>query len=592
MPAPQSAPLLPRPHVVHVARECSGIAAAGGVGDVVLQLARECALQGLRTTVVLPHYGALRRRRLLRRVERAAAGLPGAAPKPRMPAAVDCRIPMAYEDEPQRCERVRLAPVEFGDASGLTFVFALAKRFAGKSRPYTYTAAEARAIAAADPDASSVCGAEPPPKWAGIEEGSGHFDYFAMNILLLKAALAWLERLRDPPDAVHCHDAHAAALPMLAKLSAPPSPAAGARFVVTAHNCGAAYRQRCADLGFAAAVCGLESEAVRRCVIDGEFDPLASAALHADALTTVSDGYRWEVQGAWMETSGGDPDLRGLSAFLARNRIPLHGIVNGVAAELKGPEALAKPPGEGEGRFAWKSAFRAGFARRASAARLPRRWGLRAANRLGGLGNLPEDGCLFTFIGRWTPQKGVDILARAAEEVLDLHPDAGLCILGDGSQPLLAERLAALAERFPGRACVLKGFSPRLAADLYAAGDFCVVPSRFEPCGLVDLIAQLNGSLPVVNLVGGLSKVVDGVSGLGYFGVSDRENLRGLVRAMRRAIALRRDASRLAAMRRTADERARRRHSWGSAFRRYAQLYGLRPASGPAAWKRQGSEAP
>ena len=571
-----------RSHIVHVARECSEIASAGGVGDVVLQLALECVRDGRRTTIVLPHYGSFSRERLQAIADRIATMLPWYKCEVRFPKAVALDVPMAYSDDPGRTEPAAVETIDFRGTVTLTLAFVVADRFVGKEKPYTYTAAEARAILYAPPDAKSVCGAELPPREFHVEEGTGHFDYFAMNVLLQKAALMWMERQAGARVAVHCHDAHTAMLPMMAKLAEPPSRCSEHRYVVTAHNCGVAYRQRCWDIDYVAAVTGVPRPAVKQCVIEGEFDPFGAAALYADHLTTVSDGYAWEVQGAWLESSGGDREVQEFSRFLAQHSIPITGIANGVAAELKGPEAIRPELGRRVRNvedFAWKAGFRKRFIRTVSRKNLDSRWGIDPENRHGHLRRLPADGCLFTFVGRWTNQKGLDIIVRAAQEVLSARPEAGLCILGEGNQPFVFASLLRLVDEFPGRVAVLRGFSERLAAAVYAAGDFVLVPSRFEPCGLIDMIAQLNGNLPVVNQVGGLSKVIDGTTGIGYFATNDRENLRGLVRCMHRALAIFADAERHSRMQLDANREVRGKYAWKSVLARYAQLYGLGASS-------------
>ena len=566
------------PHIVHVARECAEIVAAGGVGDVVLQLALECVKQGLNSTIFLPHYGRYSARRQQLLAKRISAMLPWDYCEVRHLDPVVLDIPMAYADSPHRTEPVAVETIELAGPVRLQIAQVVADRFVGKERPYTYTATEVKAILEAPQDGGLVCGAEPPPKMVPLEEGSGHFDYFAMNVLLQKAALAWVEK-QGRSVIVHCHDAHAAMLPMMAKLAEPPSPCADRRFVVTAHNCGVSYRQRCADLEFVAAISGLPLAAVSQCVIEGEFDPFGAAALYADHLTTVSDGYAWEVQGAHLHTSGGDLDLRGFSEFLAQNSVPLHGITNGVSAAIKGPEAIRRQLGmrvADAGGFGWKPAFRKRFAKQLSKRELDPAWGVRSAARHGSLRGLDDAGCLFTFVGRWTGQKGVDIAVRAAQEVLGTDAGAALCVLGEGNQPFVFSGLLRLVEEFPGRVVVIKGFSESLAAKIYAAGDFFLVPSRFEPCGLIDMIAQLNGNLPIVNQVGGLSKVIDGVTGLGYFATTDRENLRGLVSAMRRGLALAANPDALRQMQLAADREVREKYNWTSILQRYARLYEVR----------------
>lgn len=565
-------------HIVHVARECSGIASAGGVGDVVLQLALECVREGHQTTIILPHYGRFSRERQEAIADRVASMLPWYESEVRFPGPLALDVPMAYSDEPNRTEPTAVETIEFCGSVTLTIAFVVADRFVGKEKPYTYTSAEAKAILHAPPHANATCGAELPPRDFGIEEGSGHFDYFAMNVLLQKAALMWMEQKAGPRVAVHCHDAHTAMLPMMAKHAEPPSLCAEHRYVVTAHNCGVAYRQRSWDIDYVTAVSGLPRPAVTQCVIDGEFDPFGAAALYADHLTTVSDGYAWEVQGARLESSGGDPEVRGFSEFLAQNSVPIKGIVNGVAAELKGPEAIRNELGRRvqniEG-FAWKPAFRKRFIQRISRRDVDPSWGILPDDRHGHLKRLPREGCLFSFVGRWTSQKGVDIIVRAAQEVLASQPEAGLCVLGEGNQPFVFANLLRLVEEFPGRVVVIKGFSGRLAASIYAAGDFFLVPSRFEPCGLIDMIAQLNGNIPIANQVGGLSKVIDGTTGIGYFATNDRQNLRGLVRSMHRALDVFADSKRYARMQFDANREVREKYDWKSVLARYAPLYGI-----------------
>ena len=564
--------------IVHVARECVGAAVAGGVGDVVLQLAAQCVRQGFDTTIVIPCYGPFREKS----IERMGAGLARALQAPEAQAvreAVgDFLVDMAYADAPTRRERVGVHSIAIRAGARLRLALIRAERFAGKDKPYVYSSCEAQAFAALDPAAETFCGAEPPPRDAPIAEGAGHYDYFAMNVLLQKAALELAERLGLRNPVFHCHDAHTALLPMLANKSEAYASFAGSRFLVTAHNCGTGYRQRCHDLQYVAAVAGLDRRDVEECVIEGEFDPLGAAGLYADYLTTVSDGYAWEVQGAWLSTSGGDSEVSALSEFLGRNNITIRGITNGIAPDIKGPEAqwealeIARPQ---SAAFDWKQECKGRFIHQISREGFAARWGIGAKNQFGGLQAMPSDGCLFSFVGRWTGQKGVDIVARAAEEILRIHASAGLCVFGEGNEPFLLRNLKALVERFPGRVVVLKGFSERLAANIYAAGDFFLAPSRFEPCGLIDMIAQLNGNIPIVNQVGGLAKVADGVTGIGYFATNDRENLRGLVNSMRRALSLYAAPRELAEMQQAANRDVRENYRWETVFSRYAPLYGI-----------------
>jgi starch synthase len=113
----------------------------------------------------------------------------------------------------------------------------------------------------------------------------------------------------------------------------------------------------------------------------------------------------------------------------------------------------------------------------------------------------PAPGRFLVAIGRFAVQKGWDVLADS----LDALVARGACValLGEGD-PEIGDGVIAAAERHPGRVAVRVAFDDALARRLYAGGDAVLVPSRFEPCGLVQRIAQRYGTLPVAHRVGGL----------------------------------------------------------------------------------------
>lgn len=122
------------------------------------------------------------------------------------------------------------------------------------------------------------------------------------------------------------------------------------------------------------------------------------------------------------------------------------------------------------------------------------------------------EGRLLAAIGRLAFQKGWDVLAEAVDGLVD----AGACLalLGDGD-PALGEALESAARRHPGRVRLLRIWDESLSRRLYAGADALLVPSRFEPCGLVQLLAQRYGCLPVAHRVGGLvDSIVDGRTGI------------------------------------------------------------------------------
>jgi len=198
---------------------------------------------------------------------------------------------------------------------------------------------------------------------------------------------------------------------------------------------------------------------------------------------------------------------------------------------------------------------------------------------VGGIPGILQDGFLenrsgqplFSFIGRLTDQKGVDILIAALKKILPIAPNFQLLILGSGDSSY-EEELVGLAgqESLAGRVCFLRGYDPHLANMVYAAGDFFLIPSHFEPCGLTDFMAQLFGNLPIVHRVGGLVKVRDGETGFAYEGHEPSE----LIHAMERAMLLFRDSpKKIIKMQQAAVRLINKRYTWEKVVGQYLDLY-------------------
>ncbi|EIE21159.1 granule-bound starch synthase [Coccomyxa subellipsoidea C-169] len=129
---------------------------------------------------------------------------------------------------------------------------------------------------------------------------------------------------------------------------------------------------------------------------------------------------------------------------------------------------------------------------------------------------------LFGFIGRLEEQKGVDILLAALPQIAQ-KGDVQVAILGTGRKTLEAQ-VKSLQKELPGVAGVVK-FSSPLAHLITAGADFMLVPSRFEPCGLIQLHAMQYGTVPLVSSVGGLVDTVkEAVTGF-HMGCFDPDDM-------------------------------------------------------------------
>ena len=146
------------------------------------------------------------------------------------------------------------------------------------------------------------------------------------------------------------------------------------------------------------------------------------------------------------------------------------------------------------------------------------------------LGFSANDRLLLGFVGRLDPhQKGVLVLAGAIERLVNMG--CQVVILGSGNAK--AEKtLQRVCERHPESSRALLKYDEDLAHQIYAGADALLIPSRFEPCGLIQMIAMKYGTLPIAHAVGGLKDTIqDGTNGFLY-----REyESKALVRAVERA---------------------------------------------------------
>lgn len=146
------------------------------------------------------------------------------------------------------------------------------------------------------------------------------------------------------------------------------------------------------------------------------------------------------------------------------------------------------------------------------------------------------------FIGRLEEQKGSDILVEAISKFMGLNVQ--MVILGTGKKKMEAQILE-LEEKFPGKAVGVAKFNVPLAHMITAGADFIIVPSRFEPCGLIQLHAMRYGTVPIVASTGGLVDTVkDGFTGfhIGRFNVKcevvDPDDVIATAKAVARAVAV------------------------------------------------------
>jgi starch synthase len=173
-------------------------------------------------------------------------------------------------------------------------------------------------------------------------------------------------------------------------------------------------------------------------------------------------------------------------------------------------------------------------------------------------------GPLFGIVSRLVHQKGLDLVAEAANDIVENGGQIAILGLGD---PEIEHMLSRTSRRHREDIGVLIGFNEPMARRIVAGSDFTLMPSRFEPCGLTQMQAQRYGTLPIAHATGGLTDTIDDGS-TGFLFPSPSPD--ALMKACHRAFNAYGDDRRLAEMRRTAMARS---FGWAKAAREYEALY-------------------
>ena len=480
----------------------------------------------------------------------------------RLPLALTLKLPGQNEPSPSTTVRVKIYRCE---RQGLRIFLLDSARTRSKGAVYTYTAREEQ---------------EDPAR----KRGTGHWDAHHLNLILQRGALELAYRFKEKPAIFHCHDGHAAFLPaMMREISPYKVFFKQTRALITIHNAGMGYHQEIHDFKFARQLTGLPEKVLKKGILNQAVDPLLLGGFYA-AVNTVSEAYASEIN------SGRQDDLTGgLGRAYEQAGMKLRGITNGIDPRPFDPRfpadsglahAFNPLAGRMEGKSLIRSellstlaeVYRADPARQAGAdfASKGSKDCIRGLTRFGAL-TAGLDSPLYTFIGRLTSQKGVNILTRAVSRLFSRSTELQLLILGQGEQGI-EEELSSLCKKLKaeGRLAVLIGYNTAIAKMIYAAGDFFLVPSRYEPCGLTVFFAQMMGNLPIVHRVGGLIMVRDGFNGYSY----GEHSARALTEAVCRSLDdYRQNPQKLELMRKQAFQEVLSRYTWDRVMRKYLALY-------------------
>ncbi|OCJ02672.1 starch synthase [Rhizobium sp. AC44/96] len=274
------------------------------------------------------------------------------------------------------------------------------------------------------------------------------------------------------PDIVHAHDWQAAMTPVYMRYY--PTPELPS--VMTIHNI--AFQGQFGAEIFSGLRLPPQAFSVDAIEYYGHIGFLKGGLKTAHAITTVSPSYAGEIL---------TPEFgMGLEGVIASRIDALHGIVNGIDADV------------------WNPATDPVVHTHYTGTTLKNR----AANRLAiseFFGLHDDNAPIFCIISRLTWQKGMDLIAATADEIVAMG--GKLAILGSGD-PALEGSLLAAAARHPGRIGVSIGYNEPMSHLMQAGSDAIIIPSRFEPCGLTQLYGLRYGCVPIVAHTGGLADTV------------------------------------------------------------------------------------
>lgn len=447
-----------------VSREMSPLAEAGGIKDVVAGLSKSLADEKHDVTVVLPMYRFL------------------------LDHCVHLPVADFHLEISGWNENIGVYEVFSGDVRVLLLK---AECFINKDKVYTYSRRE-----------------EEQNRFHHY--GSGHRDSDRMNLTLQFGALEAAMALGEKPDLYHLHDGHCGFLPALIKENSRYAEYfSGTETLLTIHNGGEVYQQNIRNPDKAASLTGLPKKVLQKIRTVNGYSPLVCAGLYGN-LNTVSEGYAREI------LDGTDRNCGELGIIFSHRNISLPGITNGIDPECH--DNCSHTPILINGSlndFYDKK-------RQCRTAMLDHIRSLVSTGVVyGEIPHNPEEP-LFTMQSRITYQKGIDLLLEFLEDGTE-DTGAGFLILGEGDK-LLENELSELAEK-SGRFCYVRIYDKQLSDRVFAGGDFFLIPSRWEPCGLTDFMAQINGNVPLVNRTGGLIKTVDKVNGFSYT-PNDKKKLR------------------------------------------------------------------
>lgn len=312
------------------------------------------------------------------------------------------------------------------------------------------------------------------------ENPYGYFDDGERFGFFAKAAIDILPELNFKPDIIHCHDWHTGMLPVVLKSHYwDVSFYKDIKTVFTIHNL---HYQGIFPHETLWNIFGLDDSHFNIGGLEyhGNINYMKGGIVYSDKVNTVSKTYSEEIKGPYLG--------EGLDGILRFYSHKLTGILNGIDYDIYNPKHDKNIPFNYDYKTLKKKSK--------NKEELQKELGL----------EIDKDKPLICLISRLVEQKGIDLVLHVMEELLNTM-DIQVAVLGSGDENYEAA-LRRIEGKYKGRMVAYIGFRPDLSHRIYAGSDMILMPSRYEPCGLSQIIALKYGTIPVVMETGGLKDTI------------------------------------------------------------------------------------
>jgi len=356
------------------------------------------------------------------------------------------------------------------------------------------------------------------------------FSYYS------KRALDLLKEINFRPDIIHCHDWQSALIPVYLKTLYRDSPFyKNIKTLLTIHNIG--YQGLFSKEEFPKLSLDWSLFNIEGLEFYGKINILKGGIEFSDSISTVSPTYSQEMQTKQFAF--------GLEGVLNKRRESISGILNGLDYSIWNPET---------DKFILKN-----YSLKNIEAKSQNKEELQRISNL----PLKKDVPVFGIVSRLAQQKGFDILTEAIARICKMNLELIILGTGDLRYHIL---LKNIAKKYPKVISLRLKFDDSLAHKIYAGSDIFLMPSKYEPCGLGQMISMAYGTIPLVFKTGGLADTVSSANGF----IFDKYKKEDLVKTIEKAIRVFQDKEKWLGLVKNAMQAD---FSWGESAKKYLALY-------------------